>query len=68
MRAGMKPELIVLILTTVALVITLAGHIAMAFILEFHSLGMLAAPVPFVLMVIAAAAVFYASRADKSSH
>ena len=67
MRAGMKPELIVLTLATIALVLTLVGHIAMAFMLEHHSLGMVAAPVPFILMVIAASAVIYAAKADKDS-
>ncbi|MGI2260575.1 hypothetical protein [Shewanella sp. GXUN23E] len=64
----MKPELIVLTLTTIALVLTLAGHIAMAFMLEHHSLGMVAAPVPFVLMLLALIAVLYAAKTDKSSH
>ncbi|MBT1443547.1 hypothetical protein KJI95_03295 [Shewanella sp. JM162201] len=64
----MKSEIVVLLLATLGLVLALVGHIAIGFMLNVSALGMLAAPMPFVLMVVAVVAVKYAAAHDKPAH
>ncbi|ABM00933.1 MULTISPECIES: hypothetical protein [Shewanella] len=64
----MKSEVVVLLLATLALVVALVGHIAIGFMLNVSALGMVAAPVPFVLMLVAVIAVKYAAAHDKPAH
>ncbi|QSX30728.1 MULTISPECIES: hypothetical protein [Shewanella] len=68
MNTGKKTEIIVLLIATLALVVALVGHIAMAFMGNFSALGMLAAPVPFVLMAVGVVAFKYAAANDQPSH
>lgn len=67
MRNVQKSEIIVTVIAVLALVVTLVGHLAGASIANSSSFGIIAAPVPLVLFIIAFAAYKYAASHDEDS-
>lgn len=68
MRNVQKSEIIVLLIAIVGLVITLVGHLAGASIANSSSFGIIAAPVPLILFIVALVAYKYAASHDEESH
>ncbi len=67
MRNVQKTEIIVLIIAVLALVVALVGHLAGASIANSDAFGIIAAPVPLVLGIIAFVAYKYAAANDKDT-
>lgn len=67
MRNVQKSEIIVLLIAIVGLVITLVGHLAGASIANSSSFGIIAAPVPLILFIVAFVAYKYAASHDEEN-
>jgi hypothetical protein len=68
MRNVQKSEIVVTVIAVLALAVTVVGHLAGASIANSSSFGIIAAPVPLVLFIIAFAAYTYAASHDEDSN